>query len=91
MFQRLDKYYVERSTLLIEDYESIIDIFRYCVNKNENLLKCRNIEHSKPFDNTDWLYMDIVMEESVLPRALSAQGSTSLVHRNPNEYFGAYC
>ena len=94
MFLRLDKYFVEHSTLLIEDYEIIIDIFRYCVNRNENLLKCRNIEHSKPDDNTDRPDTDVVMEESVVPRALSAQGSTSRVDlilscRNPNEHLEA--
>ena len=33
MFLRVDKYFVEHSTLLIEDYEVIIDIFRYCVTE----------------------------------------------------------
>ena len=79
LFQRLDKYFVQHSSLLVEDYESIIDVFRFCVDKNENLKKCRNIEHSKPDDNTNRLDMDIVMEDTVWPRALSAQGSTSLV------------
>ena len=43
MFLRLDKYFVEHSTLLVEDYEGIIDIVRHCVNLNENLLKSRNV------------------------------------------------
>ena len=80
IFQRLDKYFVQHSTLLIEDYEAIIDIFRFCVNKNENRLGSRNIKHIKTDDSTDLLGPYIVMEESVLPRALSTQGSTSLVH-----------
>ena len=78
VFQKLDKYFAQHSSLLIEDYESIIDVFRFCVDKNENLKKSRNIEQSKPDDNTDRLDMDIVMEDTVLPRALSPQGSTEL-------------
>ena len=69
---------MEHATLLIEDYENIIGIFRYCVNKNENLLRSRNIEQSKPDDSSDSRYMDVVMEETIVPRALSAQESTSL-------------
>ena len=79
MFLRLDIYFIEHLTLLIEDYENIIDIFRFCVKRNEHLLKSRNIEHSKPDDSTDRPDTDVAMEESVVPRALSAQGSTSLV------------
>ena len=79
MFLRLDGYYLEHATLLIEDYENIIGICRYCVNKNENLLRSRNIEQSKPDDSSDSPYMDVVMEETIVPRALSAQESTSLV------------
>ena len=79
MFLRLDGYYLEHATLLIEDYENIIGICRYCINKNENLLRSRNIEQSKQDDSSDHPYMDVVMEETIVPRALSAQESTSLV------------
>ena len=47
IFLRLDSYYLEHATLLVEDYENIIGIFRFCVNKNDNLLKSRKIEQSE--------------------------------------------
>ena len=43
-FKRLDKFYIENSTLPLADSEAIIDIFKSCVNINENLLGKRNIE-----------------------------------------------
>ena len=30
IFLKLDSYYLEHATLLIEEYENIIDIFRHC-------------------------------------------------------------
>ena len=59
--------------------QNIIEIFRYCVNQKENLLRSRKIEQSEPEDNTNRPDMDVVIEETVVPRALSAQESTSLV------------
>ena len=53
IFPRLDSYYLEHATLLVEDYENIIDIFRFCINKNDNLLRSRKIEQSEPDDNTN--------------------------------------
>ena len=79
MFLRLDTYYLEHATLLVEEYENIIDIFRYCVNKNEKLLRNRGIEQNKPDDSTNRPDMNAVLEETFFPRALSAQESTSLV------------
>ena len=43
-FKRLDKFFVENSTLPLADGELIIDIFKYCVNINNNLLGRRDIE-----------------------------------------------
>ena len=37
------------------------------------------MEHNEPDDNNNCLDTDIVMDESVLPRALSTQGRTPLV------------
>ena len=79
IFQKLDSYYLEHATLLIEDYEDIIGIFRHCVNKNDNLLRSRKKEQNKPDDSTNRTDMDVVMEETTVPRALSAQESTSLI------------
>ena len=49
------------------------------VDKNENLLRSRKIEQSEPDDSTNRPDMDVVMEETVVLRALSAQESKSLV------------
>ena len=43
-FKRLDKFFAEHSTLPLAESEVIIDIFKYCVNINENLLGQRDIE-----------------------------------------------
>ena len=48
------------------------------VNKNDNILRSRKIEHSEPDDSTNRTDMDVVMEETIVSRALSAQESTSL-------------
>ena len=53
IFLRLDSYYLEHATLLVEDYENIIDIFRFWINKNDNLLRSRKIEQSEPDDSTN--------------------------------------
>ena len=36
-FKRLDKFFVENSTLPMVESETIVDIFKYCVN----ILKCK--------------------------------------------------
>ena len=43
-YKRLDKFFVENSTLQVADSELIIDKFWFCVNFNENLLGQRDIE-----------------------------------------------
>ena len=77
-FLRLDSYYLQHASLLVEDYEAIIDIFIYCVNRNDNLRAARKLERDTPDDNTNRTDMDVVMDDNSVPRALSAQGSTSL-------------
>ena len=42
--------------------EHEIDIFRYCVNRNENIFGSRNIENKDPDDIADHQDTDIVME-----------------------------
>ena len=78
VFLQLDSYYLEHATLLIESYENIIDIFIHCVNKNDNLREARRLERSNPDDNTNRTDMDVVMDDTTVPGALSAQGSSSL-------------
>ena len=77
-FLELDRYYLEHATLLIESYENIIDIFIHCVNRNDNLREARRLERSNPDDNTNRTDMDVVMDDTTVPGALSAQGSSSL-------------
>ena len=77
-FLELDCYYLEHATLLIESYENIIDIFIHCVNRNDNLREARRLERSNPDDNTNRTYMDVFMDDTTVPEALSAQGSSSL-------------
>ena len=43
-FKRLDKYFIEHSTLPLAESEVIVDIFKYYININENLLGQRYIE-----------------------------------------------
>ena len=77
-FQRLDNFYVEHSTLPINEFENIIDVFRHCVNKNENLLGQRRIEYQLPDTTTNLQDTDVVMDDSLVQRALNPQGSSSL-------------
>ena len=77
-FLRPDSYYLEHATLLIESFEQIIDIFIYCVNRNDNLREARKLELSIPMDNTNRTDMDVVMDDTNVPGALSAQESSSL-------------
>ena len=78
VFLQLDNYYLDHATLLIESYENIIDIFIYCVNRHDNLQETRKLEQSNPDDNTNQTVMDVVMDDTTVPGALSAQGSSSL-------------
>ena len=78
-FQRLDNFYVEHSTLPVKEYENIIDIFRHCVNKNVNLLGQRYIEYQIPDTTPNLQDTDVVMEDSLVHRALNPQGSSSLL------------
>ena len=77
-FQRSDNFYVEHSTLPINEFENIIDVFRHCVNKNENLLGQRRIEYQLPDTTTNLQDTDVVMDDSLVQRALNPQGSSSL-------------
>ena len=62
------------------DSELIIDIFKYCVNINNNLLGCRDIEISNDDSTTSRIDTDVVMQESALPRVSETLGSSSLVN-----------
>ena len=79
VFLQLDNYYLDHATLLIESYENIIDIFIYCVNRKDNLREARKLEQSNPDDNTNRTDMDVIMEDTTVLGALSAQGNSSLV------------
>ena len=77
-FLRPDSYYLEHATLLIESFEQIIDIFIYCVNRNDNLREAKKLEQSTPVDNTNRTDMDVVMDDTNVLGALNAQESSSL-------------
>ena len=82
-FKRLDKFFVESSTLPVADSEIIVDIFKYCINIFTNLLKERDIE-ILPIDAiTNCEGTDVVMQETVLPRVANGLGSTSLADLIP--------
>ena len=76
----MDKFFIENSTLLVADGELIIDIFKYCVNINSNLLGRRDIEISNDDSTTSRIDTDVVMQESSLPRVSETLGSSSLVN-----------
>ena len=78
-FQRLDNFYIEHSTLPVEEYEIIIDIFRHCVNRNENLNMHRHIEYPTPDITPNPVDTDVIMDDALVQRALSPQGSSSLL------------
>ena len=65
---RLDKFFMENSTLPMADSEIIVDIFKFCINAYVNLHEFRNIEFPHANSTTDRLDTDIVMEESHMPR-----------------------
>ena len=75
-----DSYYLEHATLLIESFEQIIDIFIYCVNRNDNLREAKKLEQSTPVDNTNRTDMDVAMDDTTVSGALRAQGSSSLTY-----------
>ena len=69
--------FAEHSTLPLAESEVIIDIFKYCVNINENLLGQRDIEIGTNAIETSRGDMDIIMEETLVPRVTGNLGSTS--------------
>ena len=79
-FKRLDKFFIENSTLLVTDDELIIDTFKYCVNINSNLLGHRDIEISNDDLTTSRIDTDVVMQESSLPRVSETLESSFLVN-----------
>ena len=82
LFCRVHKtgqFFVENSTLTVADGELIIDIFKYCVNINNNLLGHRGIKISNIDSTTSRIDTDVVMQESLLPGVSDTIGSSSLV------------
>ena len=71
-FKRLDKFFVENSTLPMADSEIIVDIFKYCVNINTNLLKQRDIDILPNTATTTREDTDVAMQET-LPARVSDQ------------------
>ena len=76
-FKRLDKFFSEHSTLPLAESEVIVDLFRYCVNINNNLLGQRDIDIGTTAIDALRGDTDVVMEETVLPRVTGQLGSTS--------------
>ena len=76
----MDKFFIENSTLLVADGELIIDIFKYCVNINSNLLGRRDIDISNDDLTTSRIDTDVVMQESSLPRVSETLESSFLVN-----------
>ena len=60
------------------DSEIIVDILKYCVKINANLLKERDIEINPTVDTTNRVDTDVVMQENVPLRVSDQLGSTSL-------------
>ena len=48
------------------------------MNRNDKLLKARNLERNNPDDNTNRTDMDVVMDETSVPRATNTQESNAL-------------
>ena len=87
-----EKFFSEHSTLLVADSEIIVDIFKYCVNINANLLKQRDIEIVATDATTNCENTDVVMQEMLPPRVLDQLarecipcGSYSLTCESSNE------
>ena len=72
--KRLDKYFIEHSTLPLAESEVIIDIFKFYININKNLLGQRNIEIDTDAIETSRGDTDVIMEETFVP---GETGSTS--------------
>ena len=79
-YKRLDKFFVENSTLPVADSELIIDIFKHCVSININLLERRYLTILNTDLTTARIDTDVVMQESVLPRVSETPGSSSFVN-----------
>ena len=77
-FKRLDKFFVEHSTLPVAEAEVIIDIFKYFVNINNNLLNQRDIELHTNDVTTNRVDTDVVMEDMLVPIVTGQLGSISL-------------
>ena len=77
-FKRLDRFFSEHSTLPLAESEVIVDLFRYCVNINDNLLGKRDIDIGTTAIDTLRGDTDVIMEETVMPRVTGQLGSTSL-------------
>ena len=48
------------------------------MNRNDKLLKARNLERNNPDDNTNRTDMDVVMDETSVPRATNTQENNAL-------------
>ena len=59
---------MENSTLPLADSEAITDIFKHCVNINENLRGQRNIEITTTDANVHRSDTDVIMQESIAQR-----------------------
>ena len=74
------------------DSEIIVDIFKYCVKINANLLKERDIEINPTADTTNSVDTDVVMQENVPPESLGSTreyipcGSYSFSGGNSNDH-----
>ena len=82
--------------LPLAENDVIIGIFKYCVNINENLLGLRDIEIGTSATATSFGGMDVVMEETLVPRVTGHVGSTSLTDlilssQNSNEQLETRC
>ena len=77
-FKRLDKYFLEHSTLPLAESEVIVDIFKYYININDNLLGQRNIEIGTDAIDTLRGDTDVVMEETLVPTVTDRIGNISL-------------
>jgi hypothetical protein len=62
--KKLDKYFIEHSTLPLAESEAIVDIFKFYININENLLGQRNIEIDTDAIETSRGDTDVIMEET---------------------------
>ena len=69
---------MEHSTLPLAESEVIVDIFKYYININDNLLGQRNIEIGTDAIDTLRGDMDVIMEETLVPIVTDRIGSTSL-------------